>query len=64
MDDVGQTPHQYILAQRIQRAQRMLREDHETFAEIAIACGLSSQAHMTASFHRVLGTTPGRYRRG
>jgi AraC family transcriptional regulator len=60
---LGETPHQYILAQRIDRAQRMLREDHETLVEIAIACGFSSQAHMTVSFRHVLGTTPGQYRR-
>jgi AraC family transcriptional regulator len=61
---LGKTPHQYILAQRIRRAQRMLGEDHGTLAEIAIACGFSSQAHMTVSFRHALGTTPGQYRRG
>lgn len=61
---LGQTPHQYILAQRIFRAQRMLKDGNQTLAEIAIACGFSSQAHMTVSFRHAFDITPGQYRRG
>lgn len=61
---LGKTPHQYILTQRIHRALRMLRESHDTLAEIALKCGFSSQAHMNVVFRQVLRTTPGTVRRG
>jgi AraC family transcriptional regulator len=60
---VGQTPHQYLLARRLHRAQQLLREDNLSVAEIALICGFSSQAHMTDTFRKQLQTTPGEYRR-
>ncbi|MEM8578301.1 MAG: AraC family transcriptional regulator [Pseudomonadota bacterium] len=33
-----------------------------TLSDIAYACVFSSQAHMTTSLRKALGTTPGEYR--
>ncbi|MBB6145324.1 AraC family transcriptional regulator [Silvibacterium bohemicum] len=60
---VGQTPHQYVLARRLHRAQQLLKREHLTIAEVALSCGFSSQAHMTDAFRKQLQTTPGEYRR-
>lgn len=59
----GLAPYQYILSRRVARAQDMLAHRKESLAEIAYACGFSSQQHMTNVFTKKLGTTPGRYRR-
>lgn len=58
----GQSPHQYVLARRVARAQAMIAARGVPLAEIAFACGFASQAHMTDVFRNRLGVTPGRYR--
>lgn len=58
----GFTPHQYLIERRIQRAQALLVRTDEPIAEIAYACGFSSQSHMTSLFTKRLGFTPGRVR--
>lgn len=58
----GQSPHQYVLARRVSRAQALIAERRAPLAEIAFACGFASQAHMTDVFRTRLGVTPGQYR--
>ncbi len=58
----GVSPYGFILNRRIDRARRMLA-DGDPIAEIASACGFSSQSHMTRMFKAVTGTTPSAYRR-
>ncbi|MEM7670364.1 MAG: AraC family transcriptional regulator [Pseudomonadota bacterium] len=59
----GRTPHQYVLARRVARAQELLVAGDMPLAEIAYACGFASQSHMTDVFREKLGVTPGRYRK-
>jgi AraC family transcriptional regulator len=47
---------------RMKRAMELLRGDMP-LAEIAHACGFSDQAHFTRVFAKVMGTTPGAFRR-
>ncbi|MGK4007325.1 AraC family transcriptional regulator [Sorangium sp. So ce1036] len=58
-----QTPYQYVLSRRIDRAMTMLRDERLSIAEIAQACGFASQAHLTTAFKRRTGMTPGAYRK-
>ena len=51
------------MERRVQHALELLRDRDRTIAEIAHAAGLSSQSHLTANFRRVIGLTPGRFRR-
>lgn len=60
----GQSPYQYILSRRIERAKSLLRDPRRSIADVALASGFSSQAHLSAMFKRSTGVTPGRYRRG
>jgi len=62
-ETVRVSPHAYIVARRILRAQDMLKRDSRSLADVATACGFASQAHFTTAFQRNLGVTPGRYRR-
>ncbi|MEM9794967.1 MAG: helix-turn-helix transcriptional regulator [Pseudomonadota bacterium] len=59
----GRTPRQHLIARRLAHATRMLAEGREPLAEIAYACGFSSQSHMTALFSEHIGMPPGRYRK-
>ncbi len=59
-----QSPHQYVLSRRIERARAMLRDVRIPIAEIASACGFSNQGHFTTVFKQRTGITPGVYRRG
>lgn len=60
---LGQTPHAFVLARRIERARNLLATTDTPISGIAYECGFSSQQHMTNAFSAKLGTSPGRYRR-
>jgi AraC family transcriptional regulator len=59
----GQSPHQYVLALRLQRARHLLRHSSVAIAEVASACGFSNQQHLTNAMQRHAGVTPARYRK-
>ena len=56
------TPYQYVLARRLDKAQQLIRHSNQSLAQIAFACGFSSQSHMTDVFRGRLGVTPGALR--
>lgn len=57
---VGIPPHKYLENVRIRHAEQLLQSDH-SIADVAYLTGFSSQSHLTRSFKRVIGTTPGEY---
>lgn len=59
----GETPHAYVMRRRVDRAKMLLRATDMPIAELALATGFSSQSHLTATFQRVVGVSPARYRR-
>lgn len=59
----GETPHGYIVRQRIRRAQTLMLNTDDTLSQIACACGLTDQAHLTRLFRRMLNETPLVWRR-
>jgi AraC family transcriptional regulator len=59
----GLSPHQWLLARRIDRARSFLTATEFTLAEVALACGFSDQSHLTRVFTASVGTSPGRWRR-
>ena len=58
----GESPHQYLLTRRLERAAALLRTTDRSVTEICMAVGWSSLGSFTASFHRVYGRSPGAYR--
>jgi len=60
---IGQTPHQWMLAQRTQRARELLVSSRLPLAEIATACGFADQSHFTRVFSRATGMPPAQWRR-
>jgi AraC family transcriptional regulator len=61
-ETLGISPHAYVLSRRIAWARAMLT-GRENLANVALACGFSSQSHLTTVFRQSLGVTPGAYRR-
>jgi AraC family transcriptional regulator len=59
----GVSPHQYLIACRVERAQRLLRDTHLSMREIAYRVGYSNPAHFSTVFHRVAAMTPTTFRR-
>jgi AraC-like DNA-binding protein len=59
----GETPHAFLIHQRVRRAQTLMLRTNDTLSAIAFACGLTDQAHLTRLFRRVVGETPMVWRR-
>ena len=58
----GETPHQYLLTRRLERAAALLRTTDMGPAEICMAVGLTSVGSFTTSFKRTYGVPPTAYR--
>jgi AraC-like DNA-binding protein len=58
----GETPHQYLLTRRLERAAALLRNTDRSVAEICFTVGLQSVGSFTTSFGRVYGLSPTGYR--
>ncbi len=58
----GETPHQYLLTRRLERAAALLRSTDRSVADICFTVGLSSVGSFTTSFGRTYGMTPTAYR--
>ncbi|NMP24872.1 helix-turn-helix domain-containing protein [Sulfobacillus harzensis] len=59
----GTTPYQWVLRQRIARAQQLLERTSESVERIAELCGFGSAASLRTHFRDIVGTAPLTYRR-
>ena len=60
---VGQSPHRYVSARRLERAKALLKQGDRSLVDIALALSFCSQANFTRAFRQATGQTPGQYRR-
>ena len=58
----GETPHQYLLTRRLERAASLLRITDRSVADICLTVGLRSIGSFTTSFTRTYGLSPTAYR--
>lgn len=58
----GESPHQYLLTRRLERAASLLRSTDWSVARICVSVGLSSVGSFTVSFGRMFGMPPTAYR--
>src|ERR1700674_939705 len=58
----GETPHQFVLRQRLERAKAMLRAPDARVLDVAVACGFKTQQHFAQVFRDVCGISPTGYR--
>ena len=60
---VGMTPHEFVVQQRVERAKALLREGAMNAGDVAVAAGFGSHAHFSIAFKRREGVSPGEFRR-
>jgi len=59
---MGESPYRYVMRRRVEQTKKLLAGTRLPIAEIAQACGFSSQSHLTAVFGQHCGMTPHRFR--
>jgi AraC-like DNA-binding protein len=60
---LGVAPHNWLLTRRVELAKEKLRDDRSTLSDVALACGFADQSHLTRVFTRMVGISPGAWRR-
>lgn len=61
---IGESPRRFILQRRVFRAQSLIRDGRiRSLTTIALAIGFASQSHMNEVFRKLVGCTPGEFRR-
>jgi AraC-like DNA-binding protein len=58
----GESPHQYLLTRRLERAAALLRNTDRSVADVCLLVGLRSIGSFTTSFGRTFGMSPTAYR--
>jgi AraC family transcriptional regulator len=58
----GETPHQFVLRQRLERAKAMLCAPDARVLDVAVACGFKTQQHFARAFRDLWGVSPTEYR--
>jgi AraC-like DNA-binding protein len=58
----GETPHQYLLTRRLERAAALLASTDWAITDVCFAVGARSLGSFTTSFRRMFGRTPLEYR--
>lgn len=59
---LGTSPYRYLLMRRIEQAQEKLKVG-DRLAHIAASCGFADQSHLTRHFRKIIGLTPGQWKR-
>lgn len=59
----GETPYEYLMTRRIERAMALLGRGDLTVSEVCTAVGWSSLASFSARFSELVGEPPGAYRK-
>jgi AraC family transcriptional regulator len=60
---IGLPPMAYVTLRRIERAKLLMTSTHQHLTEIAFICGFADQSHLNRSFRRLIGVSPGCWRR-
>ena len=58
----GESPHQYLLTRRLERAAALLRNTDRSVSDVCLTVGLRSVGSFTTSFGRAFGLSPTAYR--
>jgi AraC-like DNA-binding protein/quercetin dioxygenase-like cupin family protein len=62
-NEFGCAPSTLIRRRRVEMSASLLRSSNRALSGVALATGFADQAHMTREFRRIVGTTPGEFRR-
>lgn len=62
-DEIGMTPHKYLMKKRCDKAKELLLFSDHTIDLIGQMAGFTSQSHFAAAFRSMTGMSPTEYRR-
>jgi AraC family transcriptional regulator len=62
-ESFGISPQAYVMKVRVDRAKEMMLASDEPLSQVALACGLSDQAHFSRVFRKTVGQSPRAWRR-
>jgi len=62
-DQMGITPHQYVLGKRIDLARKLIEQGHLSLGQVAELSGFSGQSAFTHTFSRLQGMSPSQYKK-
>jgi AraC family transcriptional regulator len=57
------SPHAYVLRRRVDKASHLMLVSDDCLSDIALACGMTDQAHFCNIFRQLTGQTPAAWRR-
>src|ERR1700730_7993533 len=60
---LGTSPMAYVAVRRVDRAKLMMASTGQRLTDIALACGFADQSHLNRYFRRIVGVSPGLWRR-
>jgi len=60
---IGTSPMQFVKLKRIERAKKLLKEDHLNITEVAYTVGFHNQSHLIGAFKENTGMTPTEFRK-
>lgn len=60
-EKIGLTPHQFLIQNRVRKAQHLLSE-YDTITEVALTAGFCDQSHFIRNFEKIVGLTPTAYK--
>ncbi|MGH9243956.1 MAG: helix-turn-helix transcriptional regulator [Acidimicrobiales bacterium] len=58
----GETPHQYLMSRRMERAKALLRAGELPVTDVCMVVGFSSLGSFSTQFKRLVGESPSAYR--
>lgn len=58
----GESPHQFVVHQRLRVAQHLLKETTLPLSQVALEIGIANQSHFAQVFKRYVGISPSLYR--
>ncbi|MBJ7900950.1 MAG: helix-turn-helix domain-containing protein [Cyanobacteria bacterium RI_101] len=60
--EMGCSPYQFIIQQRVERAKALLQQRELSISDIALQCGFTSHSQLNHHFRNLVGLTPKEYR--
>jgi AraC family transcriptional regulator len=60
---LGVAPYKWLIEQRLVLSKEKLRDDGLSLSDVAAECGFSDQSHLARHFQRIVGVSPGAWRR-
>ncbi len=60
---LGVAPHKWLIEQRVALSKEKLRDGRSSLSDVAAECGFSDQSHLARHFQRIVGVSPGAWRR-